>query len=544
LALIGMAAIVGIYAYLAKLWQCDGASFKEWAAFFILGILLYFPAMSAAHMAVSLISGPFISSIILLIPKLAFWIYVFFTVINACDFRRDEAEKERKMLKRAGTTGATATTPEGGDPDDDSDEEELTEEDLENRRDAWNIAGWAAKILAVIVVIALIWTGLNWSSLSNPKQTSQTKAEYPFFHNAELLSDSDPDNDYNFGYEFKDGEKEISAKAYAADHRARMKIDPVLGVATIGYHDMITKTRFLGEFYDQYPNDKTAALNHAVDFYVGDQEAYNELLDTYFAVLDTAEVSLETGTGIKDQMYMNPYTEDGVPDIVVYETDQTEGKFLVYTFKIKNNPIKVMYRIECGYQPTNVASLMGVTPKKPATPAKTTTPSSGTPSKNPTPSTSTPTKNPPAVKKDPSKGTQGTVVAPNDNPGPGKDTNNGYGATESSKHPEESSTDMSSIYEYRQTIDEMNQDHDGQKVGGDPNTPTVSSPNDSGNRYYDDYYRDDDYRGTNVDNNGDRGTGNGGIDKPTPVRDSAETSSGKDIKDEGYGNAWGGPPDA
>ena len=84
--------------------------------------------------------------------------------------------------------------------------------------------------------------------------------------------------------------------------------------------------------------------------------------------------------------------------------------------------------------------------------------------------------------------------------------------------------------EYVETIQDLNEINQEQHVGGDPNTPTVQTPPD-----------------THVDNNGDNGTGNGGIDVPTPVSEPVhvESPSGEvtQLSPDNPGEAWGGPPD-
>lgn len=173
-------------------------------------------------------------------------------------------------------------------------------------------------------------------------------------------------------------------------------------------------------------------------------------------------------------------------------------------------------------------------PEPTKTPTNTPTPKpdpdpTPTPKPNPDP-TPTPDPDPtptpdPTPKKDPEKAPKENTE-PNDNPGPGPDTNNGVGAQHSTADQDTNSDHYPSYDEYKQDMEEMEQINDTQQEAGDPNTPsTTPKP------------------GTNVDNNGDKGTGNGGADAATPTQPPAhEAGSGQEISDN-PGEAWGGPPD-
>ena len=129
----------------------------------------------------------------------------------------------------------------------------------------------------------------------------------------------------------------------------------------------------------------------------------------------------------------------------------------------------------------------------------------------------------PGYNKDKTKGTQGDLVAPNDNKGPGEDTNNGKGATTSTKDQPTNSNHMT-YDEYKEAIDEIKEANEAQKEQQKPKTED---------------------KNTNVDDNSAKGTGNGGIDTPTPVKDEAKTSDGNAITNDENNPAgsWGGPAD-
>ena len=404
------------------------------------------------------------------------------------------------------------------------------------------------------------------SATATPVPTQATT--WYTFGNTMLQTDKDEENDFNFGPNpLLDGK---TASYYDADFRAALRKDPARGAADMAWFDALMGTRYLGEFYDSCKGDWAKTINAAKDNWMKDEVSYNATLNAFFRYLDKGVPSVEKRTsGLDDQMYMNPYTVDGVPDVIVMKTLNHEGTFLVYTFKIKGvttttgasgneKLIAVAYRIDCGYQPTNVEKVMNIKPQPKPTPKPqpTPTPKPGptptpkpqptptpkpkptpTPTPGPTPTptpgpTPTPTPEPtptPNPTKDPSQGTQGEVVEPNDNPGPGENTNVGVGEDTSPKDETPNSSSNMTYPEYKDTVEDLKDINESQRQGGDPNTPTVTpAPN------------------TNVDSNADKGTGNGGIDTPTPVKqDEAKTENGGSItnNEDNPAGAWGGPVD-
>ena len=338
-------------------------------------------------------------------------------------------------------------------------------------------------------------------------KTGETEIESSWyaFYNLSLSKDNDKTNDFNFGYNLADYYANLTAVKYDKDFRERIKRDPALGAADMAWFDAILGTRYLGVFYEECKGEWASTINSAKDYWCAHQLDYYQTLDAFFAFLDSGKVSLERGSGITDQMYMNPLTPNHIPDVIVMKTNQNDGLFLVYTFMIKGNEFKVMYRTECGYQPTNVEKVMHITPHdKPVNPK---------PIPTPVPS------NPP---KDPTQGTQGDPVKPNDNPGPGPDTNNGVGAQTSKVDRDDTSTSYSSYDKYREEMNNLEKINETQKTGSDNNNPAQN---------------------VNVDNNGDKGTGNGGINVPTPVEPVAKDAKTGDYINTNPGEAWGGPPD-
>lgn len=125
-------------------------------------------------------------------------------------------------------------------------------------------------------------------------------------------------------------------------------------------------------------------------------------------------------------------------------------------------------------------------------------------------------------KKDKSKGTQGNLVAQNDNLGPGSSTNNGIGAQESTLDREDNSSSLESYFEYQEVVEELEEINQDQRIGGeDDNEPSTPPPDND----------------TEVDNNGDNGTGYGGADDYTRQRPRQERQqTGNPITDEPSGS--------
>lgn len=368
--------------------------------------------------------------------------------------------------------------------------------------------------------------------------TIDTVGHWIHFYNLDLIG---TDDQFNFGPKPNCS----SAEEYDKEFRERLKRDPALAAAATAWLDANVGTRYLGVFYESCKEDWAETINTAKDDFAADQMDFYHDLDAFFAFIDTAEVSVRDCKDVTDQMYMNPFTASGIPDVIVFETTDQSGQELVYTFNIKGNKVEVAYRIDCGYQPTNVAEIMKITPqekpeakkstttttKKSTTTKKDTTPEK-TPEKTPDPTptpTPTPTPDPdptpdptPEYNKDPEKAPKENTE-PNDDPGPGEDTNNGEGATESTKDQPTNSNHYDSYDDYQKDIQDLKETNETQKTGGDSNEPSTPAPS--------------------QDTKVDKGTGNGGIDTPTQTQKPAtEAGTGNAINDS-PGEAWEGPAD-
>ena len=514
-SLIFFVIMIGVLIYLMRWWKRDGSTVKEMIPFVLLAILSTIVLAQTTAMLASALRGTFWAALLPAIPTVMLIITIGYFIVSMLFYMYDESGHKDGSFTR--------------------------------------VLGIILMILIILLLVATLWSpfrtlnGDNWkfnpsvlglnlsgtrSATIQPAQTAQPTAtpqqqtSWYHFYNSEVLNDNDPDNNYNFGP--NPYNKNESVEYYDKSYRNRMRNDPALAAADMAWHDAIVGTRYLGTFYEECKGNWASTINSAKVKFMNDRALFNQTLDAYFAFLDTADsVELRyVDSGLDDQMYMNGYTVDGVPDVIVMKTLDHDGWFLVYTFVIKGQKFEVMYRIDCGYQPTNVEEVMDIPPVNPPTPPTPTPP----PTDPPTPPSPPPTDPPSPPPTDPPKDpTQGTDVGQNDNPGPGPNTNTGVGGQHSSEDQPTNSDHMTHD-EYQDHMQDLQDINDHQQVGGDPNTPSTQTPPD-----------------THVDSNADTGTGNGGIDTPTPVQEPVhvESPSGEvtQISPDNPGEAWGGPPD-
>ena len=408
-------------------------------------------------------------------------------------------------------------------------------------------------IVAGIIALLILLFRVNWADLPRSVATTETETETtgssttgavrtlntnrgPIvfsgaigFYNLALQADNVSENNFDFGF---CPSLALTAEDYDLDLRTRAAQDPALAAAIMAWWDAITGTRFTGRFYETCKGQWADAINMARDEFMADPDVYYEALVPFYRVMDEAKVFIRMGYNLNDQMYMNPYTSSGVPDVIVMKTDQ-DGIFLVYTITIKGNTFEVPYRINCGYQPTNVQEVMNIVPDD--SPRQAYTPETNPPRREEQPETNPPRReeqpetNPQpetsAPKKDPSK-TPKVNTEPNDDPGPGSSTNNGVGATTSTADQPTNSTSYETPQEYAKVVEELADINANQATGADDNTPTTASP-----------------PSTTVDNNGDTGNGGAPINSPTTVAPPAEVADTGQAISDNPGEAWGGPPD-
>lgn len=518
IGIILMAVIAAVFVWVISWWCEEGSNLKEMIPFLVMAVILFLVMLGAAYLVAAFCGNHlFIRSIIIAIPT-AFLVVAIFSYFISWIYWLKEVKPTRKGIFRT--------------------------------------IGRVLIIVACLLLLLLAVKGLAWRVLGNDlnvlaregqedqqddqddEEDDEEEDEWYSFFNHVLLEDEDESNDFNFGPNpYVEGE---DAEYYDQVFRDRIKEDPALAAADLAWFDANLGTRYLGTFYESCEEDWAETINLTKNTFMHDQSVYYGTIRAFLMYLDHAEVSLERGADLDDQMYMNPYTVDGIPDIIVMETNDHEGLFLVYTFNVKGEEVSVAYRIECGFQPTNVEEVMHITPTPAPTPQPTPTPAP-TPTPTPTPVPETDPTPPPETEpetepstrppKDPTQGTHGDIVAPNDDTGPGPDTNSGVGSTTSAADRNDTSTSYGSYEEYETAMEDLESINNSQRQGGDSNSPSTrpvpiipSAP-------------------TTVDNNAGTGNGGAGIDTPTETQPLARDAESGETISTTPGTAWGGPPD-
>lgn len=487
LAIIMMFIMMAAMAVVAVCWLKEGSEWREIVPFLILELLLFAVARQAALAGgVAVAESRFWYSVITILPAIAIFAACGGMIAGTAKYRYEE---------RPGLSS-----------------------DQRSRNRGW------FRAVVVLTIIALLLSaifGISWGSLVNFTNPA-SKAGWIHYYNLDLQNNENAEDDYNFGF----ATAGTTTAEIEDDFRSRLKTDPMLGAADIAWLDAKLGTQYLGSFYAE-ENDWARAINSAVQKFSTNQVLYYETLDVFFAFLDSAvQVSVRDCQAVVDQMYANPHTASGIPEVVVFKTTDHSGQELVYTFSIKGNVYEVAYRINCGFQPTNVEEVMGIPAQdNPLTPTpEPTTESETEPTPTPEPTTEEPTTEEPTTEprttepetelptKNPAE-LPSTDTERNDNTGPGEITINPSDPQHSSEDTVDGSTSLNSYEEYKETIESLQSVNDSQKVGGDSNTPSTTPMQPA----------------VNVDNNGNAGTGNGGIDTATPIQEHAQTSNGSSI---------------
>lgn len=294
------------------------------------------------------------------------------------------------------------------------------------------------------------------------------------FMNYALQFDDDPSNDFNFGPNVWDP-NHTEAKYYDELWRKAMLQCPGICAGCLAWFDCRLGTRkLMGDFYEACKENWATAINVAKDAFILDPELQRSKCELLFTMLDEhATCVIRAGEkGITDQMYIDPYTDNGIPDVIVMETEQTLSHFLVYRVEIKGNIFEVIFRLECGFQPTNCAKEMDIKPVP--QPQKKVNPQPTASGNNPPPVT------PPPKEKEPQKDKKQDIWQPDkgfpSNGGDeGPDTNNGKGAQESKYEETHTDTqDFNKPEDVKKEQQERKEVDQKQKTGDDPNKPTVT----------------------------------------------------------------------
>jgi hypothetical protein len=346
----------------------------------------------------------------------------------------------------------------------------------------------------------------NDGTSGDKKTTTDTNIVSVFdgahIHNNDVQNDGDDTNDLNFGLS---PEANKSADYYYKEFVQTLYDDPPFLAATALSLDAELGTNYLDQVQYVGGNEKTNWLDRANGanlILCPSKELTTRTAQAIEGYLDTVVVKKEVRSAkvAYDQIYMNPHTITGVPELVVYETEAENSTYLVLTCMLKNGEIhELWYHIPCRYQWSipDAEKTIGVTPSKKSS-------SGGSNGNNPSPSPSpSPSPTPSKNVKDQSQ----RKAIGNDDKGPGEKT-----IGEDPNHSTKDRSDNSpsgSYQDYKNNQKNLEETNKNQKTGSDNNTPSTPAPSSQ----------------TTVDNNGDKGTGNGGINTPTPVQ-GGETVKG------------------
>ena len=469
LAPIFLIVMVAFYVALMIWWHKEGGEWQAIIPVIVLAVLAFLVTCSAASMVAIMIPMVFWKSLVMVLPGVLLTLTIGFLFTDLWFFQYHEIDRE----------GSRAST-----------------------RD--HVLGWVGAVLTTLSIVSLLVTGVAWGSFAvntvekaygsddGGSTTVPTTNSWVHYYNLDLQNNGDKSDNFNFGPNpWTNGA--TAEQMYAVMYN-RMKEDPKLAAAVLANCDASWGTRFLGEFYDECDEHWDATINAAAEEFANNQTSFYAHLYAWDKFVSDANLEIRDCESVNDQMWMNPYTVSGVPDVIVRETSDHSGHELVIVPNIKGDTsYTAAFRIECGLQPTDVSEKMHLEAEPEPTP---------TPDPKPDPK---PEPDPEPV-KDPSKLTP-INTEPNDNKGPGENTIDPSDLNHSTKDRDDNSTSYSNYDEYKDQMDHLAEVNETQKVGGDSNQPSTETPS-----------------GTTVDNNADKGTGNGGIDKLTSKSDLAETA--------------------
>ena len=443
LAVLSLIVLIAANVCFCLWWKRDGNRPKEIVPFIILAVLIWLSAESAAWKVTSFINSTFLTSVITMLPTLMLVISIGFFVVDLLCFRASDVDASGSKLQKR---------------------------DLVPSRVAIG-----ATILIAVVLLATM----------TACSVAKGDDDWPHFYHHDVATDDDPDNNFNFGPSaFTEG---ADAESVYGELKDRLEDDPALAAAIMATIDAKKiGTPFLGEFYESCEGVWEKTMNSAKDCWLSDREAYLEKRDKLLERLDTAEVEIRDCQSVSDQMYMCSDEESEVPYVRDVKTDDHSGHEIVFSWQIKENTFEIALRLECGFQPTDVAEIMGIEAQDYATFVASVTPGGDT---------STPDNPTPSYNKDPNKGPKENTE-PNDDSGSGSNTSSG-GGNSSTEEKSTNSNNYSSYDEYRKDMDAMN----------------------------------------------DAGTDYGGIDKPTEVTEPVKEAGTGDSIDSSPGKVWGGPTD-
>ena len=344
------------------------------------------------------------------------------------------------------------------------------------------------------------------------------------FYHDDVVDDGDDENDWDFGKSpYKKGK---GAKYYQRDFANKILKDPAKLAGTLVAYDGTLGTPYLGEVSAVGYDEKYTYLDRGNTAIRIMSKAENKPIfdDTssviYDLIMSADKVKLKK-KDITNYLCMTDLTIDGVPSLVYYSVDIKDADVLALYYNMKGeDTAEIDFCIDCDYQWCNCESRMDVRPAaKPSgvgsnhKASKKTKSRASKPGKKPS-GTGNNSGGKPSYNKGPSKAPS-TNTEPNDDPGPGSNTNNPSDPQHSSVDTNDSST-SGSYQDYKDNNQNLaDTNNSNQQSGTDAGKPSSGGGSGGGGG-----------GGTHVDSSSD-----GGHTPSKPASDTAGDSANGTISE-------------
>ncbi len=170
------------------------------------------------------------------------------------------------------------------------------------------------------------------------------------FHNFPLTTDDDPDNNSYFGPNILSQDKTKSD--YWRTIKAMMEEDPFILAEAISTADQIRHTDLCGDYYNGDNAEWAKSINLMVEDFFNTPGTFVNLSEKFLDMLnnETRELDLVQSEDVIDQYYLDIYTREGIPHVVVAETHQS-GDILIAWLRTKGgdrqNDVGLGFRLQC-----------------------------------------------------------------------------------------------------------------------------------------------------------------------------------------------------
>lgn len=473
-ALMLMLVIVVVMAYLCYWWKHEGTDVKEMIPFILLLALAWFPMKAAAATASKLCGeNNLLASIVLILPMLCGIAAIGAILWSYFTYYKDEYYAPQKNYTKSQAEYAYG----------------------KSQMHRWLRVG--AVVVTVLALSLVTISGLDFAKSDMAKNAGvdnvygaegdqvgsiklKTWEGIVFYHD-DVVDDGDDENDWDFGKSpYKKGK---GAKYYQRDFANKILKDPAKLSGTLVAYDGTLGTPYLGEVSAVGYDEKYTYLDRGNTAIRIMSKAENKPIfdDTssviYDLIMSADKVKLKK-KDITNYLCMTDLTIDGVPSLVYYSVDIKDANVLALYYNMKGeDTAEIDFCIDCDYQWCNCESKMDVRPAaKPSgvgshKASKKTKSHGSKPGKKPG-GTGDNTGGTPQYNKSPSKAPS-TNTEPNDDKGPGPDTNNPSDPQHSRVDTPDSST-SGSYQDYKdnnQNLSDTN--NSNQQSGTNPGKPST-----------------------------------------------------------------------